>query len=105
MGESGTNVTFNLSFSGLGWHWIGEFVGFIIMFTYFRTQQSLVCRTLLRCSHYNYSDGYCSAAATNEQVCEKDQRGLTGFSAAYAAASMCGVQPINQAEVYKLLVV
>lgn len=40
-----------------------------------------------------------------EQVCENDKRGLTGFSAAYAAASMCGVQPVNQSEVHKLLVV
>eukprot|EP00903_Cladosiphon_okamuranus_P019227 g17681.t1 len=39
------------------------------------------------------------------QVCENDKRGLTGFSAAYAAASMCGVQPVNQTEVHKLLVV
>lgn len=36
-------------------------------------------------------------------MCEKDQRGLTGFSAAYAAASMCGVQPVVQEEVHKLL--
>ena len=53
------------------------------------------------------TERYCCCVyfPTDEQVCEKDQRGLTGFSAAYAAASMCGVQPINQAEVYKLLVV
>ncbi|CAM9345495.1 unnamed protein product [Scytosiphon promiscuus] len=40
-----------------------------------------------------------------QQVCENDKRGLAGFSAAYAAASMCGVQPVDQAEVHKLLVV
>ncbi|CAN0364517.1 unnamed protein product [Ectocarpus fasciculatus] len=37
------------------------------------------------------------------QACENDKRGLTGFSAAYAAASMCGVQPVKQGEVHKLI--
>lgn len=39
-----------------------------------------------------------------EQVCEKDQRGMTGLSAAYAAASMCGVLPVNQEKVHKLMI-
>ncbi|CAN0190861.1 unnamed protein product, partial [Ectocarpus sp. 12 AP-2014] len=38
-----------------------------------------------------------------QQACENDKRGLTGFSAAYAAASMCGVQPVEQGEVHKLI--
>ena len=35
---------FNLIFLGLGWPWVGEFVGFIIIFTCFPTQQNLVYR-------------------------------------------------------------
>ena len=31
-GKSGPNATFNLVFLGLGWPWVGEFDGFIIMF-------------------------------------------------------------------------
>ena len=31
--KSGPNATFNLIFLGLGWPWVGEFVGFIIIFT------------------------------------------------------------------------
>ena len=34
-GKSGPNATFNLIFLGLGWRWVGEFVGFIIIFTCF----------------------------------------------------------------------
>ena len=34
---------FNLIFLGLGWPWVGEFVGFVI-FTCFPTQQNLVNR-------------------------------------------------------------
>ena len=44
MGKSGPNVTFDLFFLGLGWPWVGEFVGFVIMFTCFPTQQNLVNR-------------------------------------------------------------
>ena len=46
MGKSGPNATFNLIFRGLGWPWVGEFVGFIIVFTYifFLTQHNLVNR-------------------------------------------------------------
>ena len=33
MGKSGPIVTFVLIFLGLGWPWVGEFVGFIIVFT------------------------------------------------------------------------
>lgn len=40
----------------------------------------------------------------DEKVCEKDQRGLTGLSAAYAAASQCGVQPVEQESIHALLV-
>ena len=29
----GSNATFTLFFLGLGWPWVGEFVGFMIMFT------------------------------------------------------------------------
>ena len=39
-GKSGPNVTFNRIFIGLGWPWVGEFVGFIIIFTRFPTQQN-----------------------------------------------------------------
>ena len=30
IGKSGPNATFNLNFLGLGWPWVGEFVGFTI---------------------------------------------------------------------------
>ncbi|CAN0146271.1 unnamed protein product, partial [Discosporangium mesarthrocarpum] len=39
-----------------------------------------------------------------KQTCDKDERGLTGLGSAYAAASMCGVQPIDGGAVHKLLV-
>ena len=29
------NATFNLFFLGLGWHWVGEFVGFILIFSWY----------------------------------------------------------------------
>ena len=32
MGKSGPNATFDIIFLGLGWPWVGEFVGFIIIF-------------------------------------------------------------------------
>ena len=32
VGKSGPNATFNLFFLGLGWPWVGEFVGFVIIF-------------------------------------------------------------------------
>ena len=32
VGKSGPNPTFNLFFLGLGWPWVGEFVGFIVIF-------------------------------------------------------------------------
>ena len=32
VGKSGPNATFNLFFLGLGWPWVGEFVGFMIIF-------------------------------------------------------------------------
>ena len=44
MGKSGPNVTFNLFFPGLGWPWVGEFVGFIIVRKYFPTQHNKVNR-------------------------------------------------------------
>ena len=44
VGKSGPNATFNLFFLGLGWPWVGEFVGFIIIFICFPTQQNLVNR-------------------------------------------------------------
>ena len=40
MGKSGPIATFNLFFIGLGWPWVGEFVGFIIIFTCFPTQHN-----------------------------------------------------------------
>ena len=42
VGKSGPIATFNLFFLGLGWPWVGEFVGFIIILTCFPTQQNLV---------------------------------------------------------------
>ena len=36
------NATFTLFFLGLGWPWVGEFVGFIIILRCFPTQQNLV---------------------------------------------------------------
>ena len=38
------NATFNLFFLGLGWPWVGEFDGFIIMLMLLPTQQNLVNR-------------------------------------------------------------
>ena len=46
MGKSGPNATFKPFFSGLGWPWVGECVGFILIFTCFPTPQNLVnCKT------------------------------------------------------------
>ena len=42
--KRGPNATFNLFFLGLGWPWVGEFVGFIVKFRYFPTQPNLVNR-------------------------------------------------------------
>ena len=42
VGKSGPNATFNLIFPGLGWDWFGEFVGFILIFPCFPTEQNLV---------------------------------------------------------------
>ena len=42
--KSGPNATFNPFFLGLGWPWVREFVGFIIMFTCFPAQQDSVNR-------------------------------------------------------------
>ena len=44
VGKNGPNATFNLIFIGLDWPWVGEFDGFIIIFTCFPTQQNLVNR-------------------------------------------------------------
>ena len=45
MGKSGPNAIFNLFFLGwLSWPWVGEFVGYIIIFTCFPTQQNVVHR-------------------------------------------------------------
>ena len=44
MGKSGPNATFNLFFLGLGWPWVGEFVGFKKIFRCFPTQHTLVDR-------------------------------------------------------------
>ena len=46
VGKRGPNATFNLFFLGLGWHWVGEFVGFIRIFAgiCFPTRQNLVNR-------------------------------------------------------------
>ena len=41
VGKKWPNVTFSLFFLGLGWPWVGEFVGFIIILTCFPTQQNL----------------------------------------------------------------
>ena len=42
MGKAGPNATFNLFFLGLGWPWVGEFVGFIIVFDMFNVGQNVV---------------------------------------------------------------
>ena len=46
MGKSGPNTTFNLIFLGLalGWPWVGEFDGFMIILISFPTQHNLVNR-------------------------------------------------------------
>ena len=38
VGKSGPIATFNLFFLGLGWPWVGELVGFIIIVICFPTQ-------------------------------------------------------------------
>ena len=38
--KSGPNATFTQIFLGLSWPWVGEFVGFIIIFTCLPTQQN-----------------------------------------------------------------
>ena len=48
VGKSGPIASFNLIFIRLGWPWVGEFVGFIIMFTCFPTLQNLVLRIYLK---------------------------------------------------------
>ena len=46
--KSGPNATFNLIFLWLGWPWVGEFGGFMIIFICFPTQQSLqIAKTLI----------------------------------------------------------
>ena len=42
VGKSDPNATFNLFFLGLGWPWVGEFVGFMIMVICFPTQHNSV---------------------------------------------------------------
>ena len=42
VGKSGPHATFNLFFLGLGWPWVGEFDGFIIIFICFATQHNVV---------------------------------------------------------------
>ena len=42
--KSGPIATFNQFFLGLGWPWVGEFVGFTIKSTRFPTQHDLVYR-------------------------------------------------------------
>ena len=44
VGKSGPNATFDLILLGLGlgWPWVGDFVGFIIIFICFPTQHNLV---------------------------------------------------------------
>ena len=44
VGKSGANATFNLVFLGLGWPWVGELVGFIVILICFPTQHNLVNR-------------------------------------------------------------
>ena len=44
MGKSGQNATFRLFFRGLGWPWVGEFVGFMVIFLCFRTKQNFANR-------------------------------------------------------------
>ena len=42
--KSGPNATFSLFFLGLGWPWVGEFDGFMLIFVLFSTQYNLVDR-------------------------------------------------------------
>ena len=42
--KSGPNASFNLFCLGLGWPWVGEFVGFMIIFICFPTEQNFACR-------------------------------------------------------------
>ena len=44
MGKSGSNATFNNFLIGLGWPWVGAFVGFITIITCFPTQHNLINR-------------------------------------------------------------
>ena len=42
VGKSGPTATFNLNFLGLGWPWVGESVGFIIILYVFQPNVILV---------------------------------------------------------------
>ena len=44
VGKSGPFANFNLFFLGLGWPWVGQFVGFLVICICFSTQQNLVYR-------------------------------------------------------------
>ena len=75
--KSGPRATFNPVFLGLGWPWVGEFVGFIIIFylfsnpTEFRTSENTIkhttsyklqlqrtCPRLLPPPHVPHQNGY-----------------------------------------------
>ena len=52
VGKSAPSATFHLIFLGLGWPWVGEFAGSIIIFICFPTQQSLVNRKHALCTYH-----------------------------------------------------
>ena len=62
VGNSGPSATFNLFFLWFGWLWVGEFVGFMIIFTCFPTQQNLVYRK-------HYYEFYLYQVYTYRYVC------------------------------------
>ena len=57
VGKRGPDASFNPIFLGLGWPWVGEFVGFIVIFISFPTQQRFVNRKHPNERHSWYKPG------------------------------------------------
>ena len=75
VGKSGPTATFNLIFLGLRWPWVGEFVGFFIIYIGFPTQQNLVNRkhppvSTIVINHCVISSEYCSRCTLKTKTTE-----------------------------------
>ena len=69
VGKSGPNATFSVFFLGLGWPWVGEFVGSIIVFILVRfpTHHNLVNRTHTILGR-ECSSSYCSGGEVSHRT-------------------------------------